>query len=250
MKRFVAEYPDFKKLSSSVSKHVSVVEQLHKQVKERKLLDVSEIEQTLVCNGGFNFNEASKIIEEQLNNPALSNGDLLRLVILFALRYENNKDVRVNLTKFVALLKNRGVLDEDIKAIEIVLKYGGVTSKRTEQLFDFNKGDIFNFFRNTLEKGLSGVTNIYTQHKPIIHKIINELVNGRLSQDHYPFQSGAYYQEKPQQILIFILGGITFEEACYVAERNMSGNLKILLGGTNIHNSQSFLAGLKEAYNF
>jgi len=247
MKRFVADYPDFKKLSSSVSKHVSVVEQLHQEVKKRFLLDLSEFEQTMVCNGSFSISEAVSALEEYFKKPGLYNDDLLRLVILFALRYETHKEMRPNLVQFIAALKSRGVADSEIRSIEVVMRYGGAGSRRTEPLFDFNKGDIFNIIRNHFDKGLAGVNNIYTQHKPMIHKIIEGLISGRLSVDHYPFQYGAFYPDKPQQILLFILGGITFEEACYVAERNMSGNMKILLGGTSIHNSRSFLSGLNDS---
>jgi len=239
--------PILKKLSSSVSKHVSVVEQLHQEVKKRFLLDLSEFEQTMVCNGSFSINEAVSALEEYFKKPGLYNDDLLRLVILFALRYETHKEMRPNLVQFIAALKSRGLADSEIRSIEVVMRYGGVGSRRTEPLFDFNKGDIFNILRNHFDKGLAGVNNIYTQHKPMIHKIIEGLVSGRLSVDQYPFQYGAFYPDKPQQILIFILGGITFEEACYVAERNMSGNMKILIGGTSIHNSRTFLSGLNDS---
>jgi len=201
----------------------------------------------MVCDGGYSISEASQRIDEFLSNPSINNNDLIRIIILFALRYETHREMGTNLNHFITSLKNRDVGDEEIRAIDIVLRYGGINSKRTEPLFQFNKGDIFNLIRNTFDKGLSDVTNIYTQHKPIIHKIINDLVSGRLSEDNYPFHYGVSYPEKPQRIIIFILGGITFEEACYVAERNMSGNLNILLGGTSIHNSQSFLSGLKDS---
>ena len=49
MKRFVEEYPDFRKLSGNVSKHVSVMGELSRLVEFRSLLDVSEAEQELAC---------------------------------------------------------------------------------------------------------------------------------------------------------------------------------------------------------
>lgn len=50
MKRFVEEYPEFRKLSGNVSKHVTLVGELSRRVGEDNLLEVSELEQSLACN--------------------------------------------------------------------------------------------------------------------------------------------------------------------------------------------------------
>ena len=50
MKRFVEEYPEFRKLSSNVTKHITLVGELSRKVGELSLLDVSELEQSLACN--------------------------------------------------------------------------------------------------------------------------------------------------------------------------------------------------------
>lgn len=50
MKRFVEDYPEFRKLAGNVSKHVTLVGELSRQVGEHTLLDVSELEQSLACS--------------------------------------------------------------------------------------------------------------------------------------------------------------------------------------------------------
>src|ERR1700753_2014268 len=54
MKRFVEDYPEFRKLSGNVSKHVALVGELSRRVSTETLLDVSELEQSLVCNDNHN----------------------------------------------------------------------------------------------------------------------------------------------------------------------------------------------------
>ena len=49
MKNFVETYPLFKKMSGTVSKHVTVVGELSRMVGEFNLLEVSELEQELSC---------------------------------------------------------------------------------------------------------------------------------------------------------------------------------------------------------
>ena len=53
MKRFVEEYPEFRKLSGNVSKHVTLVGELSRRVGQDNLLEVSELEQSLACNDNY-----------------------------------------------------------------------------------------------------------------------------------------------------------------------------------------------------
>ena len=50
MKRFMEEYPEFRKLSGNVSKHVTLISELSRRVAAESLLEVSEVEQSLACN--------------------------------------------------------------------------------------------------------------------------------------------------------------------------------------------------------
>ena len=50
MKRFVEDYPEFRKLSGNVSKHVTLVGELSRRVGADGMLDASELEQSLACS--------------------------------------------------------------------------------------------------------------------------------------------------------------------------------------------------------
>ena len=51
----------------------------------------------------------------------------------------------------------------------------------------------------------------------------------------------------PQEVLIFMVGGVTYEEATKVNEFNRAnaGRVRVVLGGSTVHNSTSFLEELK-----
>ncbi|KAL0957732.1 hypothetical protein HGRIS_001511 [Hohenbuehelia grisea] len=83
MKRFVEEYPEFRKLGGNVSKHVALVGELSRLVGRDKLLEVGEVEQGLTTSAGADFREVQKIVADN-GVPAFYK---LRLVILYALRY-------------------------------------------------------------------------------------------------------------------------------------------------------------------
>lgn len=55
MKKFVEEYPEFRKLGGNVSKHVALVGELSRIVGRDKLLEVGELEQGLATSAGADF---------------------------------------------------------------------------------------------------------------------------------------------------------------------------------------------------
>lgn len=76
-----------------------------------------------------------------------------------------------------------------------------------------------------------------------------DLNKGRLSKTFYPFvgKGGEAAAPGPQGlVLVMVLGGATFEEAAAVAKINAGpGPMRVVLAGTAIHNSKSFLADVR-----
>merc|ERR1712151_1397523 len=88
MQRFVDQYPEFRKLSGNVSKHVAVVHELSRLVDANRLLEVSHLEQELACSE--NKQEHFKSIVDMIRDEKITNMGRLRLVLLYALRYESD----------------------------------------------------------------------------------------------------------------------------------------------------------------
>src|SRR6266540_4032108 len=116
-----------------------------------------------------------------------------------------------------------------------------------------------------------GVENVYMQHTPHLSQTLELLFKGKLKETSYPFLEGAapntmlqrcdvlkllvakknLTSHRPQDVIIFIIGGTTYEEARTVALFNQDstaasngsfgtiGGTRILLGGTCVHNSSS-----------
>jgi tRNA uridine 5-carboxymethylaminomethyl modification enzyme len=98
-------------------------------------------------------------------------------------------------------------------------------------------------------KGLKGVENVYTQHSPLLESQLQDLVKGRLKEQQYPFvEGGGSTRDKPQDIVVFIVGGATYEEAKMIAGINASTpGVRVVLGGTSIHNASTFLEEVEDA---
>lgn len=64
MKRFVEEYPEFRKLGGNVSKHVALVGELSRIVGRDKLLEAGEVEQGLATSSGADFKVSDESFSE------------------------------------------------------------------------------------------------------------------------------------------------------------------------------------------
>lgn len=239
MAKFVDNYPEYRKMHGNVTKHVTLVTEMSKIVEERKLMSVSQTEQELACNGGQGA--AFEAVTNLLNNESISDMDRLRLVMLYALRYE--KESPVQLMQLFNKLASRSAKYKP-GLVQFLLKQAGV-DKRTGDLY--GNRDLMNIARN-MARGLKGVENVYTQHQPLLFQIMESIVKGRLRDVDYPFVGNHFQQGRPQDVIIFIVGGTTYEESRSVALQNASNTgVRFILGGSSVLNSKRFFRDLEEA---
>ncbi|KAF2446419.1 vacuolar protein sorting-associated protein 45 [Karstenula rhodostoma CBS 690.94] len=247
MKRFIEDFPEFRKLSGNVTKHVTLVGELSRRVGEDNLLEVSELEQSLACTD--NHSSDVKSLQRLIQDPKIPADNKLRLTAIYALRYSKHSS---NSTPMLLdlLEVTGGVSRHRINLVKKLLAYhnslqatnvaGGIPEL-------FQPGSFFGGARDRL-KGLKGVENVYTQHSPRLEATLQELIKGRLNTQVYPFvEGGGSTKDKPQDIIIFMVGGTTYEEAKMVAQVNASSpGVRVVLGGTVVHNSSSFLEEIAE----
>ncbi|XP_019176232.1 PREDICTED: vacuolar protein sorting-associated protein 45 homolog [Ipomoea nil] len=239
MVKFVDNYPEYKKMHGNVSKHVTLVTEMSKLVEERKLMLVSQTEQELACNGGQGA--AFEAVTNLLNDESISDVDRLRLVMLYALRYE--KESPVQLMQLFNKLASRSPKYKP-GLVQFLLKQAGV-DKRTGDLY--GNRDLLNIARN-MARGLKGVENVYTQHQPLLFQTMESIIKGRLRDVDYPFVGNHYQQGRPHDVVIFIVGGTTYEESRSVALQNSTiSGIRFILGGSAILNSRRFLKDLEES---
>ncbi|CAD7069102.1 unnamed protein product [Tilletia caries] len=287
MKRFVEAYPEFKKLSGNVSKHVALLGELSKRVEREGLFEVSELEQSLASNESHT--QDLKAVQGMLASDKVLPEAKLRLAILYALRYQKNPQNQI--MNVVKTLLDSGMEESRAALVFVFLNLAGAEQRQDDL---FGQDNFFSRGKSAL-KGLKGVENVYTQHNPHLMQTAEMLMKGRLKESSYPWigagpgagmgagtgvggQQGMY---RPQDVIIFIIGGATYEEARTVARLNASsssssilsnnntpgtptssnpnnpgsslntsgggGGTRFLLGGSCIHNSASFLDMVQDA---
>uniref|UniRef100_A0A1I7XVC4 Sec1 family domain-containing protein 2 n=1 Tax=Heterorhabditis bacteriophora TaxID=37862 RepID=A0A1I7XVC4_HETBA len=194
MKNFVEEYPQFKKISGTVSKHVTLVGELSRIVSNNNLLEISEVEQSIVAEG--DHTRCLERIRTLLSDSRTNRLNAMRLVLLYALRFETNPNN--DLTGLVNILRVKD--SAAAQTVRNLLRYAG-SGRRTNDLFGLG---------STMEMTKS---------------------------------------PRQDNVIIYILGGATFEETIYVRsmnEKRMQGNggPAVVLASTSIHNTTSFIEQL------
>jgi vacuolar protein sorting-associated protein 45 len=251
MQRFVMEHSDFQRAQSSAAKHVNVVAELSAAVSERALLEVSSAEQEL-ANPAATLTAATAYDESMrlIRNLAVRDSDKVRLVMLYALRFEADT---LRVRSLADYLVTAGVRDREPRlyaAIGAVLQYAG-GERRAGDLY--GSRNLLHKAKN-LVRGLQGVDNVYTQHTPLLSETVQQLGRGELPPGSYPFMGGAEEalawqalarKAPPREAVVFVLGGTTYEEAKCMAEWNEKHpELRVVLGGSGVLNSAAFLEGL------
>ncbi|KAH9980329.1 Sec1-like protein [Lactifluus volemus] len=240
MKQFVEEYPEFRKLGGNVSKHVALVGELSRLVEKDKLLELGEVEQGLATRAGTDLKNVQAFIADNSVSPR----NKLRLLILYALRYQ--KTQATHIASLITLALQNGVRQEDARLVYVILNIAGADHRQDDL---YSTESLLALGRSAL-KGLKGVENVYMQHTPHLSETLENLFKGKLKESSHPFLETAGPNaglQRPQDVIIFVIGGTTYEEARTVALLNQepassnTGGARLLLGGTCVHNSASFL---------
>lgn len=131
------------------------------------------------------------------------------------------------------------------------MEFCGKKRNRTVNTAELLSTDQVKAFTKKVIKGFQGVENIYTQHTPELKELLEELSKGKLRETQFPFLGPVLQRDRPNEIIVFVIGGVTYEESLTVYNLNKQlPGTRILLGGSNIHNTASFLEEVKLACEY
>ena len=240
IKEFMEKFPEFKKLSGNISKHMAIVSELDRQLQQKQIWELSELEQNISSHDDNNddFMELKRLLAV----PNLDAYYKMKLCCIYVLRHGSNatrvKELEVSL---------REVCDPPQISLYFQFKklFGSSFNKqKAPQDNDLISGLTKKFNR----LGNASAENVFMQHVPEIASLLNDLDKNQFPQDGIKpldtdFDIKTYM---PQDVIIFVVGGITFEEARAVNQfneknRNSKGNCRVVIGGTSILTTEQFL---------
>lgn len=239
MRKTIQVIPEITKKTEIMNRHMTIIAKLHDAVTQRDLLKISAIEQKCIKEG--NIIEDYKALSDLIMNKSIDNTDILKVVLIYILRHETKKDVKIEEIK--KMLFSRGIKMSEIEIIDLMLKYCGSKSK---------KNDLFSGFM--LYEKISGLfdmseetINLLTQNKPLVCDIIEQIAKNKLNNSKYMIhklnsqnisKSSLHTYSK---IIIFIIGGCTFEEVVKLKMMQSKLPFEIVIGGTTVLNAKEFM---------
>ncbi|CAK7897982.1 vacuolar protein sorting-associated protein 45 [[Candida] anglica] len=289
LKNFLVKFPEFKKFSTNVSKHLNIVSELDRHINEERLWDVGELQQT-IAGDLESHSQIKSRLRDLLNNseapapaPAstqasqprpISTLHKLKLTLLYALRYETSPDNETN--QFISKLEDPSLTSplpttEQLSLLRSFHKYIGNKTRTTSSSTNANNptGGLFNgkkfndLFKNATNQNQPD--NIYMQHVPKLYETLTGITGrqqGETSSTSPPpaaqsgasslttlvpeavtRQYGAQVSDHVQDVIVYIKGGVTYEEARLVHEWNNTTSMKlnIIIGGDSILNSKAWV---------
>lgn len=92
---------------------------------------------------------------------------------------------------------------------------------------------------------------MYTQHVPPIVGLVDGMAKGKIGLEAFPAlpldpRDSAHQNGPFREMIVFIVGGSTYEEACHLERYcEMFPTVKVVLGGTRVHNGTSLIKELR-----
>mmetsp|Transcript_3148 Transcript_3148/g.4872 ORF Transcript_3148/g.4872 Transcript_3148/m.4872 type:complete len:566 (-) Transcript_3148:157-1854(-) len=239
MQAFMERYPAFRSHAINVSKHVALMSELARLTDVCHLLDISALEQEISCSSDHSTHKQE--LFDKIASPAVQKADKLRLALLYIIRYEQYEE----LGQIKAALVDHGV--DRVPLLDAMLQYAG-EARRAPGLF--SQGGILGKIGKTISSTVNGVENVYTQHVPLLQTILESISKGKIKDSAFPLITPASAAgSRPGEVIVFIVGGATYEEALTVADfNNANPSMRVVLGGSCVHNSMSFLEELNNSF--
>ncbi|ABN65738.2 vacuolar protein sorting associated protein [Scheffersomyces stipitis CBS 6054] len=274
LKKMLTKFPEFKKLSNNILKHLNLISEIDKEISIQNLWEIGELQQTIICELDTHQAIRQKLTEI-LDNPKVSTTNKIKLVLLYSIRFHNTSELQ----NFIGKLNNPLVTDPlpTLSQIALLKKFktlfnSNFTTSTSGQNNSNNLGNIFqnkkiniNSFFNQNKSNDPKTDNIYLQYTPRLNEVLNSLLTTTQSEsaiaiksslstlipDAVSSQYGNNIQNEPvQDVIIYVKGGVTFEEARLVFELSESNKkINLVIGGDNVLNSEMWMKELYDRVN-
>lgn len=259
IKNFIEKYPEFRKLSGSVAKHMAIVGELDRQLQLRDIWRLSEVEQNLAVHKD-NQDDYRDMLN-LLQDPKLENKYKLKLACIYLLKHGENE---LKITEMLQLLTHQ-LPAEDINFLHKFRRtFSANIHAQDKQSPQLEREDLLSELAKKFNSKMGSrshpeTDNVYMQHVPEISTLLNDLSKNKVSTDRlkpvgkaqtgssHSASSPTTFSPPPQDIILFVVGGVTFEEARFVHQFNatMRNKMRVILGGTSVISTSDYINSIR-----
>lgn len=253
LKKQLSKFPEYKKLTSNILKHLSIIEEIDLNISEENLWEIGELQQ-LIINGLENYNSLRSKLLVIISNTETLTIHKVKLIILFQYRFpENDLSILIqNLNDHSTPTVSQNDLIKKFQSLFPSVKYKSNVPTNSSNLANiFNKKISFNNLFNNEQQGAQN-DNIYMQYTPTLNEtlknlMINESKNlSTMTPDNIKKKA----TDNVKNVIIYFKGGVTYEEARLVHELDVSNkSLNLLIGGFKLINSHTWFDSMYDMIN-
>lgn len=269
LKNMLTKFPQFRKLLNNILKHLNIISEIDNHISAQNMWEIGELQQVIASNLESQASIKPRLMSI-LETSSCSTTNKIKLVLLYMARFHAYSDLET----FISRLQNPGFTSPPPSASQISVMRSFGKRFNTGGLFEtssHNTNNISNLFNkkisiNQLFNNSNNRTqpdNVFMQYIPVLNDILSPIIRpsnqahetvaklSTLVPDAIKNQYGNVNSNEPaQDIIIYIKGGVTYEEARLVHELSASNpSINVLLGGDKVLNSSSWLHDLYEATN-
>ncbi|KAL6904096.1 Sec1-like protein [Trichoderma evansii] len=259
----MAGLPQFQEMKQAYSLHLTMAQECMNIFQHQKLSDTASVEQTLATGLDEDYKKPKNILDavaRMLDDDAVSTGDRLRLIAMYAL-YRGG----MILDDVKKLLAHSGLPPQDVETVINFEHIGGRTMK--QQLKDPQQPIIPLF---PVEKNAQNEDE-YTlsRYEPVLKQVLDGLTKGSLDQTTFPYvkppldpnedllaaqagslraagrpnwaAAGRRPPENRQRLIVFMAGGATYSESRVCYEIGNERSRDVILATSHMLTPQLFL---------
>ena len=232
LKKFIHTYPLYQEKQAVAAKHAGILGEISEAIRREKLINFAPIEQKIAVQDDHQ-NHLNAVMEA-IHDSEVTNQNALRLALLYSIHYQNTSGSDIDGVK--QALRGRRGGDKLAEAVDAYLAFAGQGYRRSEPLFAAKS--LFSKAKNLI--GLD--ENKFDLYTASLQTIIQKLEKRQLDLGAFPYIKELPGTMEPKKFIIFFVGGATYEEG-RIGYQAAANGLDVLVGGTTIHNMESFVRG-------
>lgn len=281
LKKILTKFPEFKKLSNNILKHLNIISELDKQISSQNLWAVGELQQIIVCELE-NYQAIKTKLMDLIADPTISTDNKVKVLILYVAKYPNNpSDLSALLAKLNdPITSNPPPTLSQLSVIKNFGKHFGGSNKvqtlandpdnNIGKMFNTNRIKIQQLFNSNLSSHGNNrpkTDNIYMQYIPRLNGVLSLITSSpqrsqqnssaseindiaTLAPDVVTNQYGKTDGIPAQEVIIYFKGGVTYEEARLIHDLSVvNPRVKYIIGGDGVLNSKQWLENMSDVVN-
>jgi vacuolar protein sorting-associated protein 45 len=238
LKKFIHSYPVFQKKQAVAAKHMALLGDVTNAFRAENLMLLGALEQVIATETDQAGHHREVL--DVIRSPQSTDQNALRVALLYAIHYENDA---ASIEQIREALESRTNGRHLVAAVDSYIAFAGADAfRRPEPLFAGKS------LLRKAQKAIGLEGNKLNLFQPALAGILRRIPSGTRRDPQFtklfPIIRGTPEVGDPRKVIVFYVGGVTYEEARVAWEAARGGEtppIDVIIGGTTVHNMDTFV---------